>query len=98
MLDGVKARAFGEHPAREDTLHLPRQLHLVDLDEARCLRRFGGRAAVADPRRDFQRTELHGLIDGDLQMRDAARHLVERGEDGDGVLDRFGARGGGRKR
>ena len=104
MLDGVKTGAFGEHPAREDPLHLSRQLHLVDLDEASGLRRFRGRAAVADARRDLQRTELHGLIDGNLQMRDAARHLVERGEDGDRVFDRFGARDcgwkpeGGRKR
>ena len=96
MLDGVKAGAFGEHPAGENALHLPRQLHLVDLDEARGLRRFRGRAAVADARGDLQSPELDGLIDGDLQMRDAARHLVERGEDGDGILDRFGARGGGK--
>jgi hypothetical protein len=98
MLDGVKAGAFGEHPAREDALHLPRQLHLIDFDEARRLRRFRGRAAVADARRDFQRSELNGLIDGNLQVRDAARHLIERGEDGDRILDRLGARGCGWKR
>jgi hypothetical protein len=33
VLDGVKAGAFGEHPAREDALHLPGELDLVDLDE-----------------------------------------------------------------
>jgi len=33
MLDGVKAGAFGEHPAREDAMLLARELHLVHLDE-----------------------------------------------------------------
>jgi hypothetical protein len=33
VFDRVKAGAFGEHPAGEDTLHLARELHLVDLDE-----------------------------------------------------------------
>jgi hypothetical protein len=33
VLDGVKAGAFGEHPAGEDALHFPGQLHFIDLDE-----------------------------------------------------------------
>jgi hypothetical protein len=33
VLDGVKAGALGEHPAREDALHLAGELHLVDLDK-----------------------------------------------------------------
>jgi hypothetical protein len=33
MLDRVKARAFGKHPAGEDALHLARELHFIDLDE-----------------------------------------------------------------
>jgi hypothetical protein len=33
VLDGVKARAFGKHPASEDALHLTGEFHLVDLDE-----------------------------------------------------------------
>jgi hypothetical protein len=33
VFDGVKSRAFGEHPTGEDALHLAGELHLVDLDE-----------------------------------------------------------------
>jgi hypothetical protein len=90
MLDGVKAGAFGEHPAGEDALHLARELHLVDLDEGRGIRGFGRRPRVADPRRHLQRAERDGLVHGNLEMGDAARHLVERGEHRDRVLDGFG--------
>jgi hypothetical protein len=90
VLDGVKARAFGEHPAREDALHLPRQLDLVHLHEGRVVRRLGRRARVADARRHFQRAELHRLIDGDLQMRDPTGDLVERGKGRDRVLNLIG--------
>jgi len=89
VLDGVKAGAFGEHPAGKDALHLTRELHLVDLDEGGGIRRLGRRSRVADPRRHFQRAERHGLVHGDFEMRDAARHLVERGEHGDRVLEGF---------
>jgi len=33
VLDGVKAGALGEHPAREDSLLIAVELHLVHLDE-----------------------------------------------------------------
>jgi hypothetical protein len=89
VLDGVKAGAFGEHPAGKDTLHLARELHLVDLDEGGGIRGLGWRSRVADPRRHFQRAERDGLVNGNLKMRDAARHLVERGEHRDRVLERF---------
>ena len=89
MLDGVKARALGEHPAGEDTLHLARQLHLVHLDEGCGVRRLGRRTRIANPRRHFQRAERDGLIDRTLEMGDAARYLVERGEHRDWVLDDF---------
>jgi hypothetical protein len=89
VLDGVKAGAFGEHPAGKDTLHLASELHLVDLDEGGGIRGLGRRSRVADPRRHFQRAERHGLVHGNLEMRDAARHLVERGEHRDRVLERF---------
>jgi len=93
VLHGVKPRAFREHPACENTLHLSGQFHLVDLDEASGLRRFGRRTGVADARRHLQRPELDGLIDGDLEMGDAARHLVEGGKDRNGILDRLGLGG-----
>jgi hypothetical protein len=89
VLDRVKAGAFGEHPAGKDTLHLARELHLVDLDEGGGIRGLGRRSRVADPRRHFQRAERDGLVHGNLEMRDAARHLVERGEYCDRVLERF---------
>jgi hypothetical protein len=89
VLDRVKARAFGEHPASKDALHLAGELHLVDLDEGGGVRRLGRRSRVADPRRHFERAELHRLVHGNLKMRDATRHLVERGEHRDRVLDRF---------
>jgi hypothetical protein len=41
MLDRVKARALGEHPAGKDPLDLARQLGLVDLDERGGMRRLG---------------------------------------------------------
>jgi hypothetical protein len=93
VLDGVKAGALGEHPAGEDALHLAGQLHLVDLDEGGRVGRFRRRARVADARRHLQCAELHRLVDGNLEMRDAPGHLVERGEHGNRVLDRFGSGG-----
>jgi hypothetical protein len=87
VLDGVKAGAFGEHPAGEDALHLAGELHLVDLDEGSRVRRFRRRTRVADPWGHFQRAELHGLIHGDFEVGNAARHLVEGGEYGDRILD-----------
>jgi hypothetical protein len=99
MLDGVKAGALGEHPAGKDALFLAGQLDLIDLDEGGGIGRFGRRARGADARRDLERAELHGLIDGNLQMRDAARDLVEGGEYGRFVLylDLDGLRGGSRQ-
>src|SRR5262249_1997038 len=38
------------------------------------------RTGVADPRRHLQRTELHGLADGGIEVDDAAGDLVEAGE------------------
>ena len=68
MLDGVKAGAFGEHPAGEDTLHLAGELHLVNLDEGCGVRLLGRRTGVAHPRRHFEGAELDGLVDGNLEM------------------------------
>jgi hypothetical protein len=53
---------------------------------------LAGRACVANARRHFERAELHGLTHLDLKMRDAARHFVKRGEDGDLILDLLGLR------
>jgi len=54
------------------------------------MRRLGWRPRIADARRDFERAELNGLADRDLQMRDAPRDLVERRENGDRVFDLVG--------
>jgi len=91
MLDGVKARALGEHPAGKDAFDLARQLGLVDLDEGGRMRRLGRRRGIADPWRHLQGAELDGLVDGNFKMRDAPGHLVEGGEHGDRVLDGVGA-------
>jgi hypothetical protein len=90
MLHGVKPRAFGKHPTRENPLLAALELHLVHLDERGGVRRLRGRAAVADTRRHLQRAELDRLADGDLEMRDASRHLVEGGKHGNRVLDDLG--------
>jgi hypothetical protein len=90
MLHGVKAGTLGKHPARENALHFASQRHLVDLDEGGRIRGLGRRPGVADARRYFERAELHRLIQGNFEMRDAPRHLVERGEHGDLVLDDLG--------
>jgi hypothetical protein len=90
VLHGVKARALGEHPAGKDPLHLARELHLVHLDEGGGVGRLGRRVRVTHPRCHLEGAELDRLIDGDLKVRDASRHLVERGEHGDRVLDRVG--------
>jgi hypothetical protein len=90
----VKAWAIREHPAGKDALDLSGELDLVNLDEGCGMRRLGGWAGIADPRRHFERAELHRLIDRNFQMRDAPSHLVESGKDGDLVLDDFGARCG----
>jgi hypothetical protein len=94
----VKSRAFGEHPAGEDTLDLARELDLIHLDEGRGIRWLGRRARVADPRRNLEGTELHGVIDRYLEMGDAAGDLVEGREHGDRILDLVGAGKRGRKR
>jgi hypothetical protein len=62
------------------------------------VRRLGWRARVADPWRHFERAELHRLVDRYFEMRDAPRHLVERGKNGDRVLDLLGACRGGPER
>jgi len=54
------------------------------------VRRLRRRARVADPRRHFEGAELHRLVDRYFEMRDASGHLVERGKDGDRVLDLLG--------
>jgi hypothetical protein len=91
VLDGVKAWTVGEHPAGKDALDLSGELDLVNLDERCRMGRLGGWAAIADPRRHFERAELHRLIDRDFQMRNAPRYLVESGKHGDLVLDDVGA-------
>jgi len=93
VLHGVKAGALGEHPAGEDALHLAGELHLVDLNEGGRIRRLGRRPRVADARSDLQRAELHRLVQRDFQVGDAARHLVQGGEYGDGILDDLGPGG-----
>jgi hypothetical protein len=90
VLHGVKPRAFGKHPAGENPLHLSSKLDLVHLDKGGGMRRLGRRARVADSRRHLEGAEFDCLVNGDLEMRDASRHLVERCEDGDRVLDRVG--------
>jgi hypothetical protein len=90
VLDGVKARALGEHPTREDALHLAGQLHLVDLDEGRGVRRLGRRTGVAYPRRHFERAEFDRLVDGNFEMGDAPGHFVEGSKYRDRVFDDLG--------
>jgi hypothetical protein len=51
VLYGVKSRAFREHPAGENPLHLARKLNLIHFYERRGVRRFGRRARVANPGR-----------------------------------------------
>jgi hypothetical protein len=93
VLHGVKPRALGEHPAGENPLHLALEIDLVDLNEGGGVGRLGGRRRVAHPWRHFQRTELDCLINGDLEVRDAPRDLVEGGKHSDRVLDRVGIGG-----
>jgi hypothetical protein len=97
MLHGVKAGTVGEHPAGKDALDITVELDLVDLDEGIGVRRLGGRPRIAHPRRHFESAELHRLIDRNFQMRNAPRHLVESGEDGDRILGGLGARLGSAK-
>jgi hypothetical protein len=90
VLDCVKAGALGKHPAGKDPLHLAGQLDLIHFNKRCRVRRFGRRSRVADPRRDLEGTEFHGLVHGDLEMGDATRHLVERREHSDRIFDRVG--------
>jgi hypothetical protein len=90
MLDGIQPRAFGKHPAGEDALNFSVQLHLINLNKRRCVRRLGRRPGIADARGDFERAELHGLADRNFEMRDAAGDLIERRKHGDRVLDLVG--------
>jgi hypothetical protein len=92
VLDRVKAGTLGKHPAGEDALLLAGQLDLIDLDEGGGIWRFGRRTGVAHARRHLERAELDGLVDGDFEMRDAPRDLVEGGEHGRLILDLLGLR------
>ncbi|CAI2935061.1 protein of unknown function [Aminobacter niigataensis] len=87
MLDGVQARAFGEHPAGEDAPDLAVERDLVDFDERVRLRLLVLRPRIADTRRHLQCAELHGFIDIDVESDDAAGDLVDASELGDRILD-----------
>jgi hypothetical protein len=90
----VKPRAFREHPAGENPLHLTRKLDLIHFYERCGVGRLRGRARVANPGRHLERPELHGLVHGDLEVRDASRHLVEGSENRDRILHRVGVDNG----
>jgi hypothetical protein len=90
VLDGVKAGAFGKHPAGKDSLHLAGKLHLVDLDEGCSMGLLSRRARIANPRRHFEGAEFDRLVDRNLEMGDAARDLVEGREDSDRVFEDVG--------
>jgi len=87
MLDGVQARARGEHPAGEDALDLALERHLVDVDEGIGVGRLGRRPRVARPCGDLQRAELHRLADRRVERNDAAGDLVQPGKHRPGVRD-----------
>ena len=80
MLDCVQAGTGRKHPAGEDTLDFALQRHFVDFDKGVGVRRLGRRPRITHARRHLQRTELHGLVDGDVERDDAAGDLVEAGE------------------
>lgn len=90
MLDRVKARTFGEHPAGEDPLLLTRQGDFVHFHERGRVRLLRQGTRVTDARRHLQGSELDGLVDGDLEVLNPPRHLVQGREYGDLVLDGFG--------
>jgi hypothetical protein len=90
MLNGIKSRTFGEHPAGKDALNFTVQLDLIDLHKRRRMRRLGRRSGIADARGDLERAELHGLPYRNFEMRDPARDLIERGKHGNRVLDLVG--------
>jgi hypothetical protein len=90
VLDCVKAGALGKHPAGKDPLHLAGQLDFIHFNKRCRVRRLGRRSRVADPRRDLERAKFDGLIHGNLEMRDATRHLVQCREHSDRIFDRVG--------
>ena len=90
MLDGVKARAFGEHPASEDTLHVAVELYLVNLDEGGGVGHLGRRTGIANSGGYFEGAKRDGLIDRNFEMGNASCDLVEGGKHGNLVLDDFG--------
>src|SRR5262249_30232958 len=92
MLDGIEARAVGEHPAGEDPLLFAVEQGFVDLDERGGLWRLGGRPRIAHARGDPQGTEGGGLIERHLEPRNLGRDLIERGKDGDGIVNALGGR------
>jgi len=89
MLDSMEPRALGEHPSREDALHLAGELDLIHFHEGRRMGPLGRRTGVANARSDLERAELDRPVHLDLKMGDTASHLVERSEDRDGVLNRL---------
>jgi hypothetical protein len=90
MLDGVKARAFGKHPAGEDTLHVAVELDLVNLDKGGGVGRLGRRTGVANAGGYFEGAKRDGLINRNFEMGNAAGDLIEGGKHGNLVLDDLG--------
>ena len=92
MLDTMQARARREHPAGENPLHLALKGDLVDLDKGVGIGGFRRGARIAGVGLHTQRTELHGFADILVEVNDAARDLVEAGEDRLLVDDLLGRR------
>jgi hypothetical protein len=90
VLDRVEAGAIGKHPTAEDPPLFVVEHDLVDLDEARRLRRLGRRAGIADARGDFEGAEGRRLVERNLEPRNLGGHLVEGGKHRDRVVDALG--------
>jgi hypothetical protein len=107
MFHGVKAGAFREGPARENSLCRTVKQKLVHLDERGGLRRLGWRVGVAGAGGNPERTEGLCLPHLDLKRRNLTRDLIQRRElreriwdfvDGSHCLRRGRGRKGNRKK
>ena len=92
MFNRMQAGACSKHPARKNALHLGLRVDFINFNEARCLRRFGWWARVANTRRDLDRAKLHSLIHRDIECDDAPGDLVETGKDSGRMFDLIGLR------
>lgn len=89
MFNCVQSRAFGKHPAGENSANLSIERYLIDLDKTVGFRFLGIRTRVAYPWCDLKGAELDCFIDINVKSDDAAGDLVDPRKFSDSIRESF---------